>query len=571
MIGRGKGRAPAAGGGQSVANSTVHGPNIQIGGSFTGDLLILLDRPDYRLEFLTPTPAEHDHLAGRSPRQPSYLLDPQHQVVPYRPRPIEQHHIQDWLDDDTEAVSVQLVTGPGGRGKTRFASHVASACFGAGWAVAQAVERSPELRTGQSSVQVLAENQPLLVVMDYAERWRLPVLAHLVEVLPLEYPQRRVRVLLLARPVPGLWEDIAATLDRGRADLRDPLPLGELDADRVAVFIDAATAFAARLRVTVPAAPPAQTLADPGYDSPLSVHMAALAAVCATGDDQNAPARPQDSTRFLLRHERRFWIAATEAHPDAVKAGVLEQLVVVGTLLGPLPGMAATVGLLRRARLVDGDAHASGLLAVYERLYAAQRTDSCAGGGVLEEVATLQPLRPDRLGEDLVGAHLASNPHTGALLAELLAELDPSLGVDELAVRRCLIVLAAAAARHDGAATTLFTLLEQHRHLCALAPATVVRLVAERATATVAAIVEAALPSYSTELLRPAVMLAQRLYDALPATATPAQRAHRLIVLGICLSQVGDKRAALAPTEKPSPPTAGWPRPNPPHTYPTSP
>lgn len=72
----------------------------------------------------------------------------------------------------------------------------------------------------------------------------------------------------------------------------------------------------------------------------------------------------------------------------------------------------------------------------------------------------------------------------------------------------------------------------------------------ERAPDAVAAAVEAALPTYSTELLRPAAMLAQRLYDALPADATPVQRAHRLMLLGICLSEVGDKRAALAPTEE---------------------
>jgi hypothetical protein len=42
------------GAGQPVVNSTVAGPNIQISGSFTGDLLILLDRPDYRPAFLTP-------------------------------------------------------------------------------------------------------------------------------------------------------------------------------------------------------------------------------------------------------------------------------------------------------------------------------------------------------------------------------------------------------------------------------------------------------------------------------------------------------------------------------------
>ena len=45
--------------GQSVVDSTI-GINIQIGGSVTGDLRILLDRTDYRLELLAPSSAGED-------------------------------------------------------------------------------------------------------------------------------------------------------------------------------------------------------------------------------------------------------------------------------------------------------------------------------------------------------------------------------------------------------------------------------------------------------------------------------------------------------------------------------
>ncbi|MGH4022838.1 MAG: hypothetical protein ACRDT0_27105, partial [Pseudonocardiaceae bacterium] len=543
MIGR---RRRAAAPTPSVVDSAIGGHNIQVG-SATGDVVILLDRPDYRLEFLTPTPAEVDHLAARSRRAPSYLLDPQREVVGYRSRPIEEQQVQDWLDSP-EAVSVLLVTGPGGQGKTRLAGHVASACYEAGWAVAQAVERSPRLRTGQATGQGLGDGRALLVVLDYADRWRLGVLAQLVEALPLDYPRRRVRVLLLARPGPGLWDTIAAELDRSGVDLADPIPLGELGGDRAAVFTDAAAAFAQRLEVSVPPAPAAATLADPGYGSPLALHMAALAAVWGARGHQDVPSRPEELSRFLLRHERRYW-AGMEGRVGVAGVEVLEQLVVLGTLLGPVRGRNVALGLLRRARLADGDAHAAGLLTGYERLYPPQRADPAGGAGVME-VATLLPLRPDRLGEDLVGHHLAANPHTGPLLAELLGEPDPRVGVDGLALRRCLIVLAAAAARHDAAATSLFALLQHHPALAARAAAAVVQLVVERAPDTVAVTVEAGLPRYSTELLRPAAALAHRMYDALPGNATPAQRAHRLTILGVRLAAVGDKRAALAPTEE---------------------
>jgi len=529
-----------------VVGSSIGGHNIQIG-STTGDVVILLDRPDYRLEFLTPTPAETTHLTTRACRQPSYLLDPQHQVVSYQPRPAEQQRIQNWLDD-TEPLSVLLVTGAGGQGKTRLASHVASGCYGAGWTVAQAVERSPRLRAEHPGDLVVAEEQPLLVVVDYAERWRLPVLAQLVEALPLDYPRRRARVLLLARPGPGLWDTIAAELDRSGADLPDLLTLGEFDAERAALFSDAAAAFARRLEVPTPPPPPTEVLADPAYGSPLTLHMAALAAVCTDREHSDGPRDPQDLSRFLLHHERRGW-TAIENRAGAPGADVLAQLVVLGTLLGPVRSQPAAIGLLRRARLADGDAHATSLLTVYERLYPPQRTDPIQAGGGLD-AATLVPLRPDRLGEDLVGLHLTNNPHLGSLLAELLTDPDPAIGVDSLAIRRCLIVLAAAAHRHHAAATTLFALLQAHPSLVAHASAAVVQLVVDRAPDTVVTAVEAALPRYSTELLRPAAALARRLHDALPGDVNPAHRACRLLILANRLADLGDMRGALAPTHE---------------------
>ena len=541
--------------GPSVVGSTIAGPNIQIGGSFTGDLVILLDRPDYRLEFLTPTPAETDRLSARARRQPSYLLDPQHQVVPYTPRPIEQQRIRDWLDN-AEPLSVLLLTGAGGQGKTRLAGHIATGCYRDGWAVAQAVERSPQLRTGPTrpggpeTDAVADQERPLLVVLDYAERWRLAVLTQLVESLPMDSPGRRLRVLLLARPGPGLWDTIAAQLDRSGADLPDPLALGGFDTDRTALFGQAADAFAARLQVPTAPPPPAAVLADTAYGSPLTLHMAALAAVCTDRD----PAPPGDRvgvadlSRFLLRHERRGWTAIGHQH-GAPAAEVVEQVVVWGTLLGPVTSRAAAIGLLRRAGLADGDAHAATVLTAYERLYPAPRPDR-AQIGVPVHVPTLVPLRPDRLGEDLVGLHLGDHPHTGELLSELLTQLDPAIGLDELGVRRCLIVLAAAAARHDTAAATVFGLLDQQPELVRHAGAAVVQLVADHAPDPVAATVHDALPRFSTELLRPAAALARRLCDTPLPDASLAQRARRLGWLGIRLAEVGDKRGALAPTEE---------------------
>jgi tetratricopeptide (TPR) repeat protein len=112
-------------------------------------------------------------------------------------------------------------------------------------------------------------------------------------------------------------------------------------------------------------------------------------------------------------------------------------------------------------------------------------------------------------------------------------------------VRRCLIVLTAAAGWHPLAATALFELLRRRPALVAHATAALVQLVVDHAPDDVAAAVDSALPRYSTELLWAATALARRLYDTLPATADPAQRAHRLDNLGLRLSALGRREDAL--------------------------
>jgi tetratricopeptide (TPR) repeat protein len=513
--------------------------------------VILLDRPDYRLEFLAPTPVETDEPTGQLARQPSYLLDPHREVVPFWQRPSAQQQLQAWLEDP-EPVSAVLVTGPGGQGKTRLAGHIASSCYRAEWVIAQAVERHLRLRSGAGDQTLLADDQPLLVVVDYAERWRLNVLSQLVQSLPLDYPHRRVRVLLLARPVRGLWDALSAELDRTGIDLPDPIPLDGIDvADRAAAFTEAARIFAQRLQVPPPQPPSLEVFAEPAYGSPLTLHMAALAAAWGAREHQSVPVAPEELSRYLLRHEQRYWAAVVDQESTLlVGAEVIAQLVLLGTLLGPVSGHSAALTLLRRARLADGDAHAGQLLSVYERLYPPLPIDPPRAEQRSVTVATLAPLRPDRLGEDFIGQHLSTNPHARELLITLLVGRHPTTGADMMTIRRCQIVLAAAGARHDSAAETLFTLLQTHPRVVAEASAEVVQLVIDRATDAVATVVEAALPRYSSELLRQAAALAQRLYDVLPANATPAQRAQRLTKVGIRLSQAGDKRGALGPAEE---------------------
>lgn len=181
---------------------------------------------------------------------------------------------------------------------------------------------------------------------------------------------------------------------------------------------------------------------------------------------------------------------------------MLERVVFVASLFGPVSCSSEARSWLCRAHLADGDAAADRLLAAHDRLYPA-RTEPHA-----ERV--LPPLTPDRFAEDFIAAHLAQ-PRTAELLGELLSDGETG----PAAARQCLIMLAAAA-RYPAVRSVLFDLLGARAQLATHATPPVLRVVIDHASPALAAVVEGALPRYSTELLRPARDLAQHLLDTLP-------------------------------------------------------
>jgi tetratricopeptide (TPR) repeat protein len=106
----------------------------------------------------------------------------------------------------------------------------------------------------------------------------------------------------------------------------------------------------------------------------------------------------------------------------------------------------------------------------------------------------------------------------------------------------------AAASRYPEARGVLFERLRARSELAEAAPPSVIYTVMEHGDRDLVEAVDAALPRFSTELLRPACDIARHLLDTLPADAPPAQRAQRLNNLGTRLAETGDKQAALAYT-----------------------
>ncbi|NUT53718.1 MAG: ATP-binding protein, partial [Saccharothrix sp.] len=252
----------------------------------------------------------------------SYLLDTRREVVPYRSRPAEERRLERWLAG-AAPMSVLLVHGAGGSGKTRLANAFAGFAHEQGWAVAQAVEAASTAVPGQ----VVADAAPVLVVVDYAERWGADGLLRMIGALPVDFPGRAVRVLLLARSG-AIWPALADRLDRLPSELPEPIGLGDLvpPADRPRAFADAVDAFARALGRTggVDAVP---DLSAEEYGSALTLHMAALAAAYE--------GRPglADLSDYLLRHEGRFW--------PVEDRGAAADVVLLATLFGPLEPAAA--------------------------------------------------------------------------------------------------------------------------------------------------------------------------------------------------------------------------------------
>ncbi|MEU4446289.1 hypothetical protein AB0K14_04195 [Actinosynnema sp. NPDC050801] len=478
-----------------VVGSHVAGSVVQLG---SGTVTLALERPDHRLDWLSPG-APRAWLPKHQ-RTPSYLLDARRETVPYRPRPAVQAHLTDWLDDPDAPMSVLLVHGAGGRGKTRLANAFATVAHASGWAVAEAVAQ----RTTTPAAPRTTRPDKVLVVADYAERWSPTSLVEMIRALPADFPGSTVRVLLLARST-AVWPQLTADLDRVPTDLPDPVELGDLTApdDRVQAFTDAAEAFARALGAPAATAP---DLSDDAYGSALTLHMAALAAVCAQRDDDPRPTLANLST-YLLHHERRFWPADRfEQTADAV---------FVATLFGPTDTATA---LLARAGVADGEA-ARDLVRRHDHLY--------PEGG-------FAPLRPDRFGEDFVADHLTT-PRAARIVERLFTG----------EVRQPLIVLAAAADRHEHVRPVLWSLLTEHDGWGRHAGEPLIRTVIDHAPYSVAGQVYVKLPEYHTGLLRPSVELARYLMEHFPPDAPPQARAQMLMHVSGRLGDLGDHQGEL--------------------------
>jgi tetratricopeptide (TPR) repeat protein len=477
--------------------------------------------------------------------------------------------------DGGAGMSVLLAYGPGGQGKTRLAAYAAEESVREGWRVVAArhgpgagmlASPGPQSGRGLDTEFATGDARGLLVVTDYAERWPAADLLALVQDLSrIGVP---ARLLLVARPA-GLWWSALSHELRASGIPAQALALPALAAevaDRQAVFTAARDAFAAVL--DVPGAdqiPPPAALAGDGFEQVLTVHMAALVAVYersssphardARDDRATADADPVALAAYLLDRERAYWQQVHAAGVIATQADTMAAATYLATLTGPL-SYSDGQEVLARTGLASTAETARRVLA--DHAYCSPSPSTAA--------TVLEPLYPDRLGEDflalqtplLPGTEAAglyadpdpwtargyrADPWADTALTALLAPADGSPGRLPGYARSVITVLIETARRWPHIAQQrLYPLLEAQPHLAVAAGSAALTALAslDRDAAADTGIlsaleaVEAALPAHhDADLDSGAVAVTRRLVGhRLAATSDPAEQAGLHLTLG---------------------------------------
>jgi tetratricopeptide (TPR) repeat protein len=402
--------SPASEGG--VHGNTFHGPAaLLVGDHGTQHIQFVYQwKPAYRIEDYpdAPRPVSARMLA----KQPSRLLRAVHQVVPFTGRHRDLNELARWRDDPAENLAIRLVHGPGGQGKSRLAAHFADMSREAGWTVWQAAANETGVDPIATSPRPQSETGILLVV-DYAERWPTSDLHRLLQEPLLHHTGIPVRILLLARPAGIWWESLETWIGDELDALAEPHPLLPLADDppaRAALFRQARDRFADHLGLPSDQAtrigPPTDLDVDEDCAQILTIHIAALAAVDAYMHDDPAPTNPARASAYLLKRERAHWSALHDrpAQPLSTTPEAMSRTVLTATLTRPLSRSQAQ-DALKRIGLADSTAAANTLLDDHRYCYPPSQAEGT------RTVTVLEPLYPDRLGEDFLGLITPADPN----------------------------------------------------------------------------------------------------------------------------------------------------------------
>ena len=400
------------------------------------------------LSRLLVLPSPHPNDAKLSDSQ---LLCAEEAIIPFDTNGLAFLQTQlDWAHAGDSALSVRLVTGPSGAGKTRQALALCQQLHQAGWHSGFLPRDCDPHHGAALGRQIWEAHQPYCVVVDDAEM-RQPVVLALLKTLLANretgpHPVQ-VRVLLLARHagdwwrlLPGKDSDCQTLLDSSACSGPIALPaLYPSEAERQRAYQVALQILAQGLKRSLPSSQP--DLSAPQFAHPLYLHMAALLAVRG----QATPSADALASA-MLGLEQDYWRQALN-HLGPEHAGLVPQ----ATLL-------MTLATLCRTIVSDRD---------IEPIWRALGQDKAELKTLFKTLAPLytdrpglQGLRPDLLGEALVASTL-SGPHGAQLLDAMLSKDDSQRH------HTSLTVLARVLPRHPELSTVLEAALKRHLTSCA--------------------------------------------------------------------------------------------------------
>ncbi|MFW6721760.1 tetratricopeptide repeat protein [Streptomyces sp. MAR4 CNY-716] len=516
---------------------------------------IYRNEPPYRVE---PFPLAEPTRAPGLARVPSRLLAARYRIVHFRPRP-ELDLLESWREDPSPGFSVRLVHAEGGQGKTRLAIEFATRSAQAGWSVALARHRSEVASAGGGDEHLTVRAPGLVLIVDYAERWPLEDLIALVRQ-HRDAARDRLRILLLARPAGAWWQALSHQLskldilDTGAVKL-EALP--NAPEGRAEMYLAARDRFAEIFGVPAPSAVVRSgDLDDPGFALTLTVHMRALVDVDAAARGWAPPAGNDQAglSSYLLDREHDHWRSSHDGGRGPVRATehTMRRTVYVATLVHALDPADASAALVRTG-VTETAAAAGDVLRDHAYCYP-----------IDDPARVLEPLSPDRLGEDFLALTLpgreeqfgyyATDPWSTTAPSRLLAPEANDTGSGPF-TRQALTVLIEAAHRWPHMTTEhLQPLLGRHPDLALTAGSAAITRLTELAGIDLAVLeaIESKLPTVShVEHDLGAAALAQRLSaHRLAATTDPAARAGILHNLAFRTSNAGFHTAALRPVEE---------------------
>jgi hypothetical protein len=302
-------------------------------------------------------------------RRPALLLGGKAAVTGFVGRDAEMTTLTQWYGAP-DRVSVMLVHGAGGQGKTRLLREFADSVRGRPEQplVCEAIpltEAPAQWKAGEDQDDGADEDHAaptgVLLLVDEADTWPTGKLATLIGDAT-AWRAERVRVLLAARAAGMWWTGLHAEVDSAQPEepqvTWQELHLGPLPEADIPVLAEAARhSLADALEWPVPPPPPEEVMNWLTNSPPLSVELMVLARAHAHHAGQPMPGDLRAAVEMVLEKEVRYWarmysLEQSDGGEDPnrihVQPSFMVRVVYVATLTGPR-GLHEALEVLRLA------------------------------------------------------------------------------------------------------------------------------------------------------------------------------------------------------------------------------